>query len=513
MKGRITQGKDITADVVETCDVCIIGSGAGGGVLAAGLVARGLDVVMLEAGGYHTRRDFNLHEETAFPMLYQARGTRATDDLAISILQGRSVGGGTTINWTTCFRTPDRILRHWAEHHGLEALTAATLDPHWEAMEARLNIHAWPEPLANANNRKLLDGCRKLGWEAAPLRRNVKGCANSGYCGMGCPVDGKQSQHVTSIPDAVDGGMRLYADVEVRRLEHDGKRIAAVHGVVMERGRDRDTAHAVTVKPKVVALCGGAINNPVLLLRSELNPNGRVGLRTFLHPVVALAGIYEDEVAPYYGAPQSIGSHHFIDRGPDKMGYFLEAAPMHPMLTASAAGVFGAELDELMRKLPNISGLLALHVDGLLPGDEGGTVTVRPDGRPGIAYPVRPALVEAMRESHMSLARVHLAAGAKKVGTLHKRPLQIRSEADLATLEKAPYGAMEHAIFTAHQMGGCAMGSDVENSVVDVNHRHHTVGNLFVVDGSVLPTALGVNPSHTIYGLAHRARDLVAGAV
>lgn len=513
MKGRVTQGSELTGDVTETCDVCIIGSGAGGGVLAAGLVERGLDVVMLEAGGYHTRRDFDLHEESAFPKLYQGRGTRATADLAISILQGRSVGGSTTINWTTCFRTPNRILDHWARHHGLEALGGGTLDPHWSAMEERLNIHEWPRERANANNRKLLDGCEKLGWEAAPLRRNVKGCANSGFCGMGCPVDGKQSQHVTTIPDAVNGGMRLYSDVEVRQLVHDGKTVSEVRGRVMERDRDRDTAHSVVVKPKVVALCGGAINNPILLFRSDLNPNGRVGTRTFLHPVIALAGIYEEVVAPYYGAPQSIGSHQFIDRGADKMGYFLEAAPMHPMLTASAAGVFGGELDELMQNLPHISGLLALHVDGLLPDDNGGTVTLRADGRPNIDYPVRPHLVEAMRESHRNLTRVHLAAGAREVGTLHKSPLRIRSEADLALLDGAEYGAMKHAIFTAHQMGGCGMGTDPETSVVDVNHRHHSVHNLFVVDGSVLPTALGVNPSHTIYGLSHRARDIVAGAV
>jgi len=513
MKGRVTQGTDVTADVIETCDVCVIGSGAGGGTLAAELVARGLDVVMLEAGGYHTRRDFDLHEETAFPMLYQGRGTRATSDLAISILQGRSVGGSTTINWTTCFRTPERILKHWETHHGIEGLDSQTLTPHWEAVEARLNIHQWPREMANANNRKLLEGCEALGWEAAPLRRNVKGCANSGFCGMGCPVDGKQGQHVTTIPDAIDGGMRLYSDVEVRRLIHDGRRISEVRGVVMERGRDRDTAHSVVVRSKVVALCGGAINNPLLLLRSELNPNGRVGKRTFLHPVIAASGVYEETISPYFGAPQSIGSHQFIDRGPGKVGYFFEAAPMHPMLTASAAGVVGAQLDELMRSLPHISGLIALHVDGLLPGDEGGTVSLRSDGRPDIAYPVRPLLVEAMRESHLNLTRVHLAAGAREVGTLHTKPLRIRSETDLHLLETAEYGAMKHAIFTAHQMGGCAMGSDSTTSVVDANHRHHTVHNLYVVDGSVLPTALGVNPSHTIYGLARRASDIVAQAV
>jgi len=513
MKGRITQGPEVTADIEESCDVCVIGSGAGGGVLAAGLVEAGLDVVMLEAGGYHTRREFDLHEQTAFPMLYQARGTRATSDLAISILQGRSVGGGTTINWTTCFRTPERILSHWQKVHGIEGLDSESLRPHFEAVEKRLHIHEWPEDLVNANNRRLLEGCRALGYEASTLRRNVKGCANSGFCGLGCPVDGKQSQHVTCIPDAVAGGMRLYSDVEVRTLSREGDRIAQVDGVVMVRGADRDTAHRVTVKPKVVALCGGAINSPMVLLRSGLNQNGRVGHRTFLHPVIALAGVYDEVISPYFGAPQTVGSHHFIDRGPERYGIFLEAAPMHPMLTSSASGEFGPPLGGLMSRLAHVSGLISLHVDGLLPGDEGGTVSLRADGRPDIAYPVDARLAEAMKASHEILSKVHFAAGARQVATLHTSPVVMETEADVSRLAQAEYGAMKHAIFSAHQMGGCSMGPRREDSVVDATLRHHELPNLFVVDGSVLPTALGVNPSETIYGLAHRAREHVAAAV
>jgi choline dehydrogenase-like flavoprotein len=281
----------------------------------------------------------------------------------------------------------------------------------------------------------------------------------------------------------------------------------------MQRGVDRDTAHRVTVRPKVVALCGGAINSPMVLLRSGINANDRVGRRTFLHPVVALAGIYDEVIAPYFGAPQSIGSHQFIDRGADSYGVFLEASPMHPMLTASASGEFGPDLGELMSQLAHVSGLLSLHVDGLLPGDEGGTVSVRSDGRPNIDYPVSERLASAMSFSHELLAKIHFAAGARQVATLHTKPVVMRSADDVRLLAGAAYGGGQHAIFSAHQMGGCAMGPKPETSVVDTNLRHHDVPNLFVVDGSVLPTALGVNPSQTIYGLAHRARGDVAGAV
>lgn len=515
MRGRVVQGHEIRADHDLSCDVCVIGSGAGGAVLAEGLVAEGLDVVMLEAGGYHTRRDFDLDEARAYPMLYQDRGGRATADLAITVLQGRSVGGSTTVNWTTCFRTPERILRRWRELHGVEGLDADSLAPHFEAVEARLGIAPWPESLANENNRALLRGASALGLEAAPLRRNVRGCANSGYCGLGCPVDAKQAMHVTYLPDAVAAGLALYADVEVRSLIPRGDVITEVRGVVLQRGSLREGAEPrrVTVRPRVVALCGGAINSPALLLRSGLDPNGRVGRRTFLHPVIAVAGRYPHRIDPFHGAPQSIGSHAFIDRGPDQVGFFLEAAPTQPMLAATSPSAFGAELATFMGELPHLSSLIALHVDGLLPGDEGGTVSLDRAGRVRLDYPISGALASAMADSHEVLARIHLAAGADWAGTLHHEPVQIHDEAELALLAERSYGAHEHAIFSAHQMGGCAMGADPGRSVVGPDHRHHALRNLFIVDGSVLPTALGVNPSETVYALAHRARAIVAAAV
>ncbi len=509
MSGAVFVGSGLANDLTVSCDVCIIGSGAGGSVLAAGLAERGLDVVVLEEGGYHTRAEFTLQERDAFPMLYQDRGTRGTADLAITILQGRSVGGGTTINWTTCFRTPDRILHHWRDVHGLDHLTRAALDPHFEAVEQRLGIAEWPAN--NANNSKLEEGCAALGWEHSQLRRNVRGCANSGYCGVGCPVDGKQAMHLTYLPDALDAGARLFADTRVDRLEVAGGRVVAVHASVLDRASGRPSGVAVTVRPKVTVSSAGAINGPALLLRSGLD-DGLVGRRTFLHPVVGVGGRYAEPVHPYYGAPQSVGSHHFIDRG-DKMGFFLECPPLQPMLASTVFNGFGLEHQEFMADLPHLGAIIALQVDGLLAGDEGGTVSLRRDGRIRVDYPVEPALVEAMRASTVAMARIVLAAGAEEVASMHVEPVRLRDAAGLARLEAAPYGALEHAIFSAHQMGGCMMGNDPAASVVGPDFQHHRVAGLYVVDGSVLPTALGVNPSQTIYGLAHFACDEVAGAV
>jgi choline dehydrogenase-like flavoprotein len=503
---------DLTKNVERTCDVCIVGSGAGGAVLAAQLVELGLSVVMLEEGSHHTR--FKLEEATAYPTLYQERGTRSTADLAITILQGRSVGGGTTVNWTTCFRTPDRILEHWRKLHGVESLTPEVLAPHFDAVEERLNIGPWPEASINPNNRKLRDGCKALGWEYEPIRRNVKGCANSGYCGFGCPVDGKQAMHVTYLPDALAGGLELFSDTRAERLEVHNGRVVAVHGVVMSPEHDAvpEAGVTITVRPKICVSSAGAVNGPALLLRSGIK-DGPVGKRTFLHPVVAMAGEYDEPIDPWYGAPQSIGSHEHIDRGSDKMGLFMEVPPVHPMIAGTSFKLWGMPQQEVMRRIRFTSSFITLCVDGLVDQDDGGTVTLRPDGRVRVDYPIRPVLQEGFRAAHDAMARAHLAAGAKFVSSMHLMPILVKSEADLPRLAAAPYGAHEHTIFSAHQMGGCAMGADPSRSVVDNHLRHHVVENLFVVDGSVFPTALGVNPSESIYGLAHWAAQHVAAAV
>lgn len=513
MAGKIIDGVDVTSNVDRSCDVCIVGSGAGGAVMAAGLAEAGLDVVLLEEGGYHTRQDFNGDEATAFPMLYQEGGTRSTDDLAITILQGRSVGGGTTVNWTTCFRTPDRILSVWQDRFGLENCTPEALRPHFEAVEERLNIHPWPMA-PNGTNGALAKGCEALGWKHEVLRRNVKGCANSGYCGMGCPVDGKQAMAVTYIADGVKAGLTVYADTRAMRIEMQGRKAVAVHADVLVRGQPHVRSGAqVTIRPKVLVSSGGAINGPALLLRSGIDLQGLVGRRTFLHPAIAVVGVYPQTINGWYGAPQSISSHQHIDRGSERVGYFLEGGPMHPMLAASSSRLVGVEANAFLARAARTAPLISIAVDGLVPGDEGGTVRVRSDGRIRVSYPVGAHLQESFRSSHEALARVHLAAGSQEVGTMHPVPAVMRSEADLSKLDGLAYGAHEHAIFTAHQMGGCPMGADPTQAVVDSQLRLRDTDNVFVVDGSVLPTSLGVNPSETIYALSHRARDWVAAAV
>ena len=514
-EGRIYTGEEVRGGQELQCDVCVVGSGAGGSVLAHELVSRGLEVVMLEEGGYHTRREFDLQESKAFPNLYQELGNRTTDDLSITILQGRSVGGGTTVNWCSSFRTPKRILDHWRDVHRIEGLSEDVLRPHWEAIEKRLHIAEWPEERMNRNNRVLWDGCGKLGYSRGLIPRNVNNCADLGYCGMGCPIDAKQSMLVTMIPDAVEKGLAVYANASARRLRIEGRKVAAVEVDVLDGESRRSSGRTLTVRPKVTVASGGALNSPALLLRSGLTAHGRVGKRTFLHPVVITVAEFDEPVDAFSGAPQSVHSHHFVDRGPQKMGFFIEVPPIHPMLGAITLSGFGIDYQRFLSRLPYVNACIALSVDGLLPGEEGGTVGLRAqgDGRLKISYPLTEPHWEAFRTGCKEMARIQFAAGARTVISLHSPPVVMRSVDEISKLDSAPWEKLRVRVVTAHQMGGCCMGRDPASSVVDNRLRYHELDNLFVVDGSVFPTSLGVNPQESIYGIARWAAQHVAAAV
>lgn len=509
--GQFVEGRNVNSEARLTCDVCIIGSGAGGATAARELARAGLSVVVLEAGGYNRRERFTMQEHETYPLLYQEGMRRATADLAISILQGRTIGGGTTVNWTTSFRTPGHVLEHWRERHGLVELTETALTPHWAEMEGRLGVYEVPEEQINANNNKLWEGAGALGWSRERLRRNVRGCRQVGYCGMGCPFDAKQSALVTLLPDAVAAGATVFSDCDVRRLRFEGDRVTAVEAIFHhpEEG-DRPTGVKALIEPRICIVAGGALNTPALLLRSEIpDPHRRVGKRTFLHPVVATVGHFREPINPFYGVPQSVSSHHFVRR-PEGMGFFLETAPLHPVLYAGSITAHGTAHREAMELLPHTSNVLAILVDGFDESETGGTVSLDDDGNPRLDYHYTPRLWDAVKAGLEAGARVLLAAGARRVVTAHEPPLELLREGDLAQIEDQVYAPNRVRLFSAHQMGGCAMGLDPGESVVDATLKHHDLANLFVMDGSVLPTSLGVNPQFTIYGLVHRAATQLA---
>jgi choline dehydrogenase-like flavoprotein len=507
---NLVEGSLLRGDQILTADVCIVGSGPGGAVAAERFASAGANVVLLEEGGYHTRPEFKMDEAWSYPHLYQDHGTRATDDLSVVVLQGRALGGGTTVNWATCFRTPAETLAFWAEHKAVRGVTLEALAPHFDEIEARLSVTLVTDDEINANNRVLLDGARKLGFSVELLHRSVRNCMQTGMCGLGCPVNAKRTMDLTYLPDAAEKGARIFSDCRVKRLVTEKGVVARAEALALDRETGQPSGPKLTIRARRFIVSGGAINSPRLLQRSNLpDPHGLVGKRTWIHPVVPMAARFRDRIDPFYGPPQSVASHHFAHRA-GRVGFFLETPPVQPMLAGQAMAGLGSGNRGRMRDLAHMSILLGLLIDGFQPEEAGGTVGARSDGRLSFNYPFSAPHHEAMREAMKTMARIQLAAGAEEVLSFHEPPIVIRRESDIPKLDDAPLGPNRNAVFTAHQMGGCPMGEDPSIAVVSSDLRHHHVENLYVMDGSVMPTSLGVNPQITIAAVASLAATKIA---
>ncbi len=498
------------------CDVVVIGTGAGGGVSADLLSKAGLDVILVEEGPLKSSRDFRMREADAYPALYWESAARKTSDKAINILQGRAVGGSTTVNWTSSFRTPPATLAYWRERFGLRELTPESLSPYFEQAERYLNITPW-QGAPNENNSVLKRGGTVLGIDVKTIRRNVRGCWDLGYCGMGCPTNAKQSMLVTAIPAALDRGARLFSRLRAVRFEFDGNRIARLSCAALRDDGLTESGVNVQIRARHYVAAGGAINTPGLLLRSSApDPYGLLGRHTFLHPTVISAAVFDQRVDGYAGAPQSVYSDHFLETdaidGP--LGFKLEAAPLHPVLFASTLQGFGAAHEQLMRQFAHAQVMLALLRDGFHPDSRGGRVELRRDGTPLLDYPLNEPIWEAARRALTVMAEVQFAAGAKTVNPVHELstgyPTLAQAKQAIARLPLRP---LAMRVVSAHVMGGCGMAASERAGVVDPRGRHFQIENLSIHDGSIFPTSIGANPQLSIYGIVNRMAQQLAAEV
>jgi choline dehydrogenase-like flavoprotein len=496
-----------------TCDVAIIGSGAGAGITAELLTKAGLSVVIIEEGPLKSSSDFNQLESEAYPQLYQESAARKTADKAINILQGRCVGGSTTVNWTSSFRTPDSTLKYWQDQFGLADYSPQALSSYFRQAETRLNIGPWLTP-PNENNDLLRRGAAKLGIPAAAIARNVKGCWNLGSCGMGCPTNAKQSMLVTTIPAALDQGARLLVDTRADRFELANGKVQALHcsSLFYKEKRPLAGENTAQVAIKIVAshyvLAAGAINSPAVLLRSQApDPHTRLGQRTFLHPVVASAAVLQQKVEAWSGAPQTIYSDHFLETQPidGPIGYKLEAPPLHPVIFASTVQGYGQQQADLLGKFPHTHVLLALMRDGFNDGAAGGKVGLRADGSPVLDYPLTDFVMQGARRAMLTMAEIQFAAGAKEVLPVHELAQPYTSWAQAkAAIEALPMKPYLTKVVSAHVMGGCGMAGNEKQGVTRPDGLHWQIENLSIHDGSLFPTSIGANPQLSVYGVVNR---------
>ncbi|MCA6062423.1 GMC family oxidoreductase [Thalassolituus marinus] len=500
---NVHESTDLADGTLLEADVIIIGTGAGGGTSAEILSKAGFRVLMLEEGPLKSTNDFRMDEREAYRDLYQESAGRMSKDGAMSILQGRCVGGTTVINWTSSFRTPEPTLNYWADEFKVAGFSKDDMAPWFERMEERLNVAPW-QVQPNENNSVLARGATKLGIDWHQIPRNVAGCWNLGFCGTGCPTNAKQSMLVTTIPEALNNQSQLVYSARAERLIFEGSKVAGVEITALDKDYQPSGKMLLARAPHVVMACG-AINGPALLLRSGApDPQKRIGKRTFFHPTTFCFAEFDQLIDPYYGAPQSIYSDHFqwLEVS-GKAGYKLEVPPLHPGLTSVLLMGHGHKNFADMEKLPNLHAMIALLRDGFHPQSEGGSIELAGDGTPIVDYEINDYLWDGVRRSWLTMAEIQFAAGAKAVRPSHvDAPWYHSWEEAQKGINALEFRSNAFTAGSAHCMGGLAMGEDKNKCMVDSDGKYHYLDNLYVFDGSAFPTSIGANPQLSIYGMA-----------
>jgi choline dehydrogenase-like flavoprotein len=506
--GAFLRGRDLGGDLRLDVDAVVVGTGAGGSVALRELARAGLDAVALEEGPWSAARDFDQREDHMLPRLFQDMGGRSTEDMAIRVLQGRGVGGSTVHNTNLCKRTPDAILDLWAHKYGVAGASVADMAPAFEAIERDLSVSEMTGPMRNANNEALRRGCAALGWKGAPMKHNRVGCRQSGYCELGCAYDAKQNALKVMLPQAVAAGARVYSDIEVVALLHDGRQVTGVTGIA--RGSEGEAGRAVHVRARVVVLAASAVGSAALARRSDLpDPHEQLGRGLRIHPGAVVAGRFERSIEGWHGIPQSYEctEHLSFEEGSDRRVWIVPAFA-HPIGTAASLPGFGAAHMASMRAYPHLAVLTAMVHD-----ETRGEVLAGDDGRPVLRYTMTDGDRVQVAKGLAACARLLLAAGAREVIIPAIPSRRVTSVAELDALDLSFVRPHAVPLTAVHPMGTLRLGDDPRTSVVSSTGEHHQLRGLFVADGSLFPTSLGGPPQISIYAFAlHLSPHMIARA-
>ena len=367
------------AEDVE-CDVVVVGTGAGGAVMAKELAEAGHAVVLVEEGSFHTRADFTGRGIDAFRKLYRNGGAVVSvGNTIIPIPIGRTVGGTTAVNSGTCFRTPDRVLARWRDELGLREFTPDHMAPYFEKVERELRIETAKAEYVGEIGQVIARGCDALGWSHHALARNAPDCDGQGVCVFGCPTDAKRSTNVSYVPMALERAALLVTGFRADRVLTENGKAVGISGRVAGTDRSR------TIRARAVVLSCGTLVTPTLLERQKLIRNEHLGRNLTIHPAIAASAEVPDDVRGYASIPQGYCVDEFHDEG-----ILMEGGSLP---VESAPSLFDLVGPELTATVENYDRIAHLRGHGLREeGSGSGADDRRPHGRAVLGEPRGPRL-------------------------------------------------------------------------------------------------------------------------
>ncbi len=498
--GELVRGRDLRGPQTLDADVVIVGSGAGGAVAAAILAEAGHSVLVLEEGPRVEPATYSKWRPSeSMRHIWRDGGMTAAlpvgDSPLINVTMGRVVGGSSLLTGGVCFRTPEDIHDVWVKERGLTDLSVADLDPAFTDVERAVHVTLVPESMRSGSIRRYGEGARAQGFELEPIRRNTKGCVGSGQCNFGCPKGAKLSVDVAYLPRAIAAGARVLSDCRVLKVVRKGARAVGVEGRLLNhrKGNEHD-GDKVLVRARRVLLAAGSWHTPLVLKRSGLGRASRhIGRNLTLHPGFRMMARFDDPVRAWAGALQPAYSDAFSEERITMVGLFVP-----PGVLAATMPGFGAENAEHAAGIPNLA-----IFGGMIHDEAGGVIRRGPGREPFVTYKMGRKDRATMPRLVRVMAETFLAAGARRVylPILGHPPV---TADELARLDLDAIPAARYECSSQHPLGSVRMGASATDGAVDTDGKLFGMDELFVVDGSVVPTSLGVNPQLTIMAMATR---------
>ena len=497
-------------DIVDSADVCIIGSGAAGAVLAKELAESGRSVILIERGGYYEGKDMNQREVDMMPLLWKNAGFNFADNLRIAIAQGCCLGGSTVINDAVCFDVPQKVREEWKEM-GVD-FTDTEWNDHTERVNTTLHVTEVEDDELNRNNLMLKIGAEKLGLrEHRKNFRNCVNCMQCGFCHVGCHYETKQNVLVTYIHRALmkpDTNMRIYCNCDIERVIYRDGVVEGVEGNFINI--DKTKIFRIRVNAKIVIISAGAIASTKLLLQNGIAQK-TAGVGLCLHPGVEVIGDFDYEIKGNQGIPMAYTVHDFgVTRKSDltreefnfddSTDEFLIESIFLPLLQFSIALSAGGAVEHrsLIQRFNNYAMAGIVVRDGNI-----GRVALTNTGRASVSYEPSLKELKAIAKGVEVLAKMWFAVGAKRIINSHRSMPIVDNEEDLSKLLKKIVEDPKNLLLgSAHPQSGNRIGKLPADSVLDSNCKVHGFKNLFVCDASVFPTSVGVNPQISVMTVA-----------
>lgn len=501
----IIQGSQAHKDLDLRTQVVVVGSGSGGAVCAKELAEAGRDVLLLEEGPYVPPEVYGRWRPSkTLRKLGRAGGMAVVlgigDSPSFNILAGSCVGGSSVLTGGVCFRIPSEVHETWVRELGVSNLCEEAMVPFYERVEQMLQVEQVPATMRSLGTRRFAQGLHKMGIELKPMHRNIRGCQGSSRCNFGCPHQAKFSADLTYLPRAMTMGAELVCDARVQRILTKGRRAVGVEGVLLDL--ERRPVRRFRVRAEQVILAAGTLHTPLLMLRSKLGRlSGQVGRHLTLHPSFRVTALFDDPIENWKGAMQSAYCNHPTD---DTLLFNSIMTPPG-VLIATLPGMGPAWSQSLPELFPHLAAF-----GGMVHDDAGGQVSRAFGTEPLLTYRLSPRNKTSIFRGIRFMAEAFFAAGAKRVylpligaPPLHK-PTQLDDIHDGLSARR-----LESVSF--HPLGTCRMGTDPKHAVVDPNGESFELQDLFVADGSIFPTSVGVNTQIPIMTMATRIAFAILG--